>query len=394
MNLYKWPRSAAGLVALVLSTPFLASCGGQSSSADSEDTATIGVVISTSGPLAGYGKAVQEGMEIFAKAQAADPEGALGAPVEFVFTNDNSEPTATVAAVQELVQDTSVDALFGGIVSGLAQASMPVIENAKIPTYFGTPNPYADKTNLPYMYQLPTGGPVEELGVLKSYLKQQKVDIADVAVAYSNDESGQLSSKLARGEGFTNVKQFPPSLKDYAPYIAELKAKDVKLIEVAATSSSAVDIRKAQLEANFDVPIIVSATGFNGSLAKALGNDMNGMLVSSFAPGVDPSTLPAGPLKDRVSQIREAYKKFGGNMNSITQGAIGWDAAMSFALAVEEAGGPGASREAINTAMQSLSYDSVFGPIKRSTSDHKGLTESAFLLTEYKDGTLSLLPAE
>jgi urea transport system substrate-binding protein len=94
-------------------------------------------VLPFSGGVELYGKQAKLGLDLAAKEINA-AGGILGRPVEVVYEDDKTDPTAAVDATRKLIERDGVVAVIGPITSRNLDAMAPVIESAKTPLLYAT----------------------------------------------------------------------------------------------------------------------------------------------------------------------------------------------------------------------------------------------------------------
>ncbi|MCG8511103.1 MAG: ABC transporter substrate-binding protein [Rhodospirillales bacterium] len=104
-----------------------AALAGASTGARPSGPIRIGIVSDASGDLAVYGKAEQRGIRL-AIDQVNAAGGVLGRRIEPQFADTQTRPAAAARAARQLIEQSGVKALIGGVSSGLSGAIAEVAE--------------------------------------------------------------------------------------------------------------------------------------------------------------------------------------------------------------------------------------------------------------------------
>jgi ABC-type branched-subunit amino acid transport system substrate-binding protein len=135
-------------VALVLSA-----CGGSSSSTSgSKSQIKIGGLGELTGPKAGFGSGVMQGMQAATKV-VNDAGGVMGRPLFIVVGTDNSDPVDAIPVAQKQIGVDHVVAEVGEA-GASAEAIEPVYSKNHIPLFTAGGDTFFDKNKDPYVYRL------------------------------------------------------------------------------------------------------------------------------------------------------------------------------------------------------------------------------------------------
>lgn len=152
-----------------------------------EETITLGAILDLSGPYNAAGVLMRDGVEAWVQQVNADG-GVQGRQVEVVYEDNQSDPSATLAAANKLIFNDNVFALAGVHGSAAFGAILDLVEEEEVISFsLGLSeemyNPTKDHVfvaAVPYAAQMERGVQhlVEELGVQRP------------AVLYQDDEFG------------------------------------------------------------------------------------------------------------------------------------------------------------------------------------------------------------
>ena len=183
------PRWMAPALAALL---FASACGAESTSASGSGDATIGVIGPRTGPAPQFYEDTKRGIEL------ATPviEKRYGLKLNFTYEDDAGSPEGASRAVQKLLNEDDVDAIFGPPTSAPALQIADVIARSKRPYFLvsaGNPAlvPTAGEKN--YAFRTQWSGAV--LNDVNSQVVFSKIDGKDpvVGIAYAADAFGQAA---------------------------------------------------------------------------------------------------------------------------------------------------------------------------------------------------------
>jgi urea transport system substrate-binding protein len=215
-----------------VSFAWLVCCAGilHAASARSAEPIKIGAVLPFSGGVELYGAQAKLGIDLAVKEINAG-DGILGRPVEVVYEDDKTDPTAAVDATRKLIERDGVLALVGPITSRNLNAIAPEVERLKTPLLYAT-NYEGGKCSR-YVFSFSTV-PNQELAQLLPYMsrtfgKTYFMLGADRAWPHSMFEAAEPMIRKAGGRvvatEYTEGKE-----KDFGALIARIAATKAKVL--------------------------------------------------------------------------------------------------------------------------------------------------------------------
>ena len=334
----------------------------------------LGQSVALTGPAQELGKEMQLGAKTyFDSVNAAG--GVRGKKIVLRTLDDGYEPPRAEANTKKFVEDGDVLALFGYVGTPTSAASIPVASKAKIP-FFGaftgaellrTPmNRYVFNVRASYF---------DETEAIVRQMTQSGV--TRIAVFHQNDSYGQAG--LAGVERALTKRNLQVVAKatvernstDVSAAVATmLAAKPEVIIMVSAYSSCAEFIKQVKAK---DLPTRFVNVSFVGTkpLAKALGADADGVMISQVMP---PPTANKFPV---VVEYQKALKAAGVTDFSYTS-LEGYIAAKVLVEALRRGGD--ASRDALIKSLENLrnlemgGFNVSFGPDNHNASTFVELT--------------------
>jgi branched-chain amino acid transport system substrate-binding protein len=257
---------------------------------------TFGQVAALTGPAQDLGQGMRQGI-LAAFAEANRSGGVAGRTLELKSRDDGYEPEKTVEATKASLDEDKVFALIGAVGTPTSKASQPIATDAKVP--FIGPFTGAEFLRNPYNRYV--------VNVRASYFEETEawiehltkdLGISKIAILYQDDAFGLAGLEgvqramakrnmqlVATGSFKRNTVAVKSALLDI------MKAQPEAVVTVAPYKPVAEFVKLAhdvQLNALF---VAISFVG-SDSLAKELGRDGAGVIVSQVVPSPWDETLP------------------------------------------------------------------------------------------------------
>lgn len=278
---------------------FLAGLAGSAAFAEdgvTGSTIVFGQVAALTGPAQDLGQGMRQGI-LAAFAEANGSGGISGRTLELKSRDDGYEPEKTVEATKASLGEDKVFALIGAVGTPTSKASQPIATEAKVPfigPFTGAEflrNPYNRYVvNLRASYFQETEAWIEHL--------TKDLGISRIAILYQDDAFGLAGldgvqramdkrnmQLVASGSFRRNTVAVKTALLEI------MKAKPEAVVTVAPYKPVAEFIKLArdqQLNALF---VAISFVG-SDSLAKELGREGSGVIVSQVVPSPWDTALP------------------------------------------------------------------------------------------------------
>jgi branched-chain amino acid transport system substrate-binding protein len=212
--------------------------------------------------------------------------GLLGRPVEFVYYDDQSNPSNVPGIYTKLISVDKVDLLLGPYATNMVAAAMPVIMQSNMVTVSILGVVVNRHFNYPRYFSMAPTGPEGVKAFSRGFFDlaaEQKPKPETVAIVSADAEFARTSADGARenaaDHGFKIVydKSYPPPTTDFAPTMRAIQAADPDVVFVAAYPPDTVGIVRAANEI--------------GLKPKMFGGTMIGLLVT-------PIKTQLGPILD------------------------------------------------------------------------------------------------
>ncbi|MSO94887.1 MAG: CHRD domain-containing protein [Thermoleophilia bacterium] len=358
------------------------------------DTLRIGFLGSLSGAGSSLGQPNQLGA-LAAIKRINDAGGVSGRLLELVSRDTKGDPTLAIDVARELSSDSSILAIFGPDFSSNVRAALPVLNAAKIASYWSTPvlTPVAGRDSFEF-----AGFNAQEdtyrIGL--SWAAQRK-GIKKIGILAANDTTGEAGlgslRKVAPDYGIeiVAVERFDLTAVDVTPQIQKIVSASAQLMATVVTGSAfGVVLRGVnQLGLRYKLPIF----GSTGTCTLALKD-----IVKGVEPGLYVCPTQKAPLwqslpanDPQLPELTKLAAAIGGDKISINS-ALGWDVMHLYAQAMTLAAKGGSiTRQSIRDALASgtIKFNGADNNYRLTEADHRGIAYSDLALVQStKEGTV------
>lgn len=356
------------VAACAVATLALSACGGGSDEpASSGDATTIrlGVVGPESSAAPQYYtdllRPVEMAVAELAPKYDLDPED-----IEIVTADDQGTPEGASQAVQKLLNEDNVDAIFGPPMSGNALQVADVIQRTGRPWLIPAIAPEVMNEDLDPNWLFRTNFNSADLSTVVAKLLFD--DGGTVGVVHAADASGQssLASMEAAAEGLGEeiaaVEVIQPGASDFSAGVARLKDAGVDSVFISVTAGADTStVTKAIVEQGLDPKIVVTNATILADFSTLADPEQWENLVF-----VDPRDLTGDNMGAVTKQYKDEYDEDPVLPTNVYSVMASVDA---YLQAVSEAGGA-QEYEKVREAMESLetvsvgedTFEKPFGP--------------------------------
>ncbi len=284
---------ALGLIAL---TPALVATGTQAEVGVAGDKIVFGQSAAFEGPASALGLGMRTGL-MAAFQEANDAGGVKGRKLVLVTYDDGYEPAKAINNTNKLINEDRVFALIGEVGTPTSKAVQPISTKAAVPFIgpftgagFLRNAAHGNIINVRATYDQETEAWIEYL--------TKELKISRIAILYQDDSFGRVGlsgvKKAMKKRGLELVAEGTYKRNTVAVKSALLtirKAKPQAVVMVGAYKPCAAFIklaRKVKMDAKF---VNISFVG-SKALAKELGQDGDGVIVSQVVPFPSDTSLP------------------------------------------------------------------------------------------------------
>jgi branched-chain amino acid transport system substrate-binding protein len=291
----------------------------EADSAWAADPIKIGFGMSLTGGLAVGGKPALVTFEMWRQDVNAKG-GLLGRPVDFVYYDDQTNPSTVPAIYTKLLDVDRVDLVVSGYGTNLQAPAMPIItqRNLLFMCLFGLA--VNDQFNYPRFFQIQPNGPdarsAASAGFLETAMtmnpKPKRLAIvgADAEFPHVALEGARDNAK-SLGLGVVYDRTYPPNSVDFAPIIRSIQATDPDVVYVASYPPDSVGITRAANEIGLRTTMFGGAMiGLQFAPIKAqLGPLLNGIV--AYELYVPEPTMSFPGIEDFLKRYQERAGKEG-----------------------------------------------------------------------------------
>ena len=280
----------AGLSAL---TAFLVGFAVLSAApARAEDPIKIGFGMALSGALAGAGKSALLSMEIWREDINASG-GLLGRPVEFVYYDDQTNPSTVPGIYTKLINLDRVDLVVSGYGSVTIAPAMPIVINYN--RLFLSLFALAGNEEFHYdrYFQILPAGPQPRLAWSRGFFelamalepRPKTVALVGADAEFArNMLLGARANAETAGLEIVYDRTYPMSVVDFTPIIRSIRATEPDIVYIASYPPDSAGIVRAIGEIGFETQML--GGGMVGiqyaSLMASLGPQLNGIVNYDF----------------------------------------------------------------------------------------------------------------
>jgi branched-chain amino acid transport system substrate-binding protein len=364
----------ATLLALVMALAFSGPLMAEDGVTDEE--IVIGSHQDLSGPIAGWGTQVKNGLEMRAR-EINEAGGIYGRKIRLVIEDSAYDPKKAIMVTNKMINRDKVFCFIGNMGSPTAGATKPIISKKKIPQMF--PLTAASLFYEPYdRYSFAGFTPYyDQARMIVKYFTEKK-GYKRIGLLYQDDEMGAIMKKgvedqlAAQGMKLTAAESYKRGATEFSSQIAKLRKADVQLVVLATVIRETVGALKEAKKIGWEVDMCGMSpayTKYVPLLCKKAGFSADGFYCTGQTPMVyKDSDLPT---------VREWWKRhvdwFGKDPDLPT--TAGYAGVHYFAIAAERAG-KDLTREKLVDALETFREepDQIFGgpPYTFTSTNHQG----------------------
>jgi branched-chain amino acid transport system substrate-binding protein len=350
----------------------------------SKDLILIGTIQDLSGPLAGYGKAVRNGMQL--RIDELNEQGSIhGRKLKLLTEDSGYDPKRAVLAAQKLVNQDKIFAMLGHIGTASNLAAMPVQFEKNVINFFpitAAREMYEPFHRLKYSFaatyfdQIRMNAPklIKEKGVKK------------ICTIYQDDDfglevlrGGEAALKTL-GLEFTEKTNFKRGTTDFSTQVAKMQASGCEMVILGTIIRETIGTIGTARKMGFSPVFFGSSAAYSDLIHKLGGKAMDGLYAAMTVQN---------PYTDEQSQQlgfwANKYKtKF--NEDPTVFSAYGYIIINSFANAAAKAG-KNLNTESFIKVMDKITFEpDMFGSPRSSFTATKRLGSNASRVSQIQDG--------
>ena len=352
----------------------------------------IGLIGPFTGPSADFGMPMHNGVRL-AVDEINAAGGYLGRPLELVVKDDTAKPDVGRKLSEELVAD-KVAATIGFCNTGVAQQSLEVFQNARIPLLIpcATGTPLTSKYPAPesYIFRTSARDAIQAPFIVQDIAKRGWTQVAVFADTTGYGEAGLKdveAALAARQLKPVYVARFATGVKDLGPELQAARQAGANVIVGYTVGPENAVIAKGRKAMKWDVPFVGPWTlSFPFFIDGAKEAAEGALMVQTFI--AEPSN------ERRASFLANYARKFNATKISVPVAAAqGYDTAYLlmhalFGVRATQLDGP-----AIKTALENIqrNYYGVVATYEKpfSASDKDAVSANMLYLGQVKNGAVT-----
>lgn len=326
--------------------------------AAADDAVKVGFAAPLTGVNAGYGKDLQNGVQLALDDAAAQKVQIAGKPARFelLVQDDQADPRVGVQAAQSLV-DKNVSVVVGHFNSGTTIPASVVYDKAGIPVIDpAATNPTLTSRGLANMFMvIATDG--QNAGNAGKYAvdvtKAKRIAIVDDRTAFGQGEADEFEKAVKAAGGAIVAREFTSNQAvDFRAQITSLKGKNPDLIFFGGLDALAANFVKQMRQLGLNAQFVGGGGVKDNEFIKIAGPAAEGAMAWEYGRPLD--ELPQG--KDFEQRFR---KRFGVDVLSYAQ--FGYDATWAAIKAMQAAGSTDPA--VYRPALKKIDFEGITGRI-------------------------------
>ena len=366
----------------------LLAVAGQAATAQQQgvakDEILIGTIQDLSGPLAGYGKDLRNGMNLRV-AEVNEQGGVNGRKIKLLVEDSGYDPKRAVLAVQKLVTQDKVFVIAGLLGTSSNNAALPVLMQRGVINFF--PMALARE-----MYE-----PVNKLkfAFVSSYVEQmvravpklyREKKATRACTIYQDDEFGlEVMRGAEQGLKTINVEfaertTYKRGATDFSSQVARMKAANCDFIVMGTLIRESVGTIAEARKLGYSPTMIASVSAYTDLIPKLGGKAMDGFYATMSAqhPYEDDASAP---LRFWANKYKTSFT------DSPTVFSVYGYVILDRLISAMQKTGPNLTTDGLSKTMESMRVPSdIFGMPEMSWSPANHLASSESRLSQLQDG--------
>lgn len=254
----------------------------------SKDQILIGTIQDLSGPLAGYGKAVRNGMQL--RIDELNEQGSIhGRKLKLLTEDSGYDPKRAVLAAQKLVNQDKIFIMAGHIGTAQNNAAMPVQFEKNVINFLpvtAAREMYEPFNRLKYAFAATYFDQMR--AAVPSLVKEKK--LTKVCAIHQDDEFGLEVFRGAEAGlktvnmDFTEKTTYKRGATDFSSQVARMKSAGCELVVLGTIIRETVGTIAESRKTGFNPLFIGSSAAYTDLIHKLGGKAMDGMYATMTVP--------------------------------------------------------------------------------------------------------------
>jgi len=344
----------------------------------------VGSIQDLSGPLAGYGKQLRNGMQL--RAEEANEQGGIhGRKIKLLVEDDGYDPKKSVLAAQKLVNQEKIFIMAGHLGTAQNLAAMPVQFEKNVVNFFpltAAREMYEPLHRLKYSFAAPY---YDQIRITLPKMVKDK-NVKKVCTIYQDDDfglevqRGAEAGLKAAGMELTEKTSFKRGSTDFSSQVAKMKAAGCELVVLGTIIRETIGTIGESRKTGFSPIFLASSAAYTDLIHKLGGKAMDGLFATM--------TVANPYLDDASPGIRFWAAKYKTKFNEdpAVFSAYGYLVMDSFIAAAQKTG-PNLTSDNFVKTMDTMSFsDQLFGSAPSSYTATKRLGSDASRMSQIQDG--------
>jgi branched-chain amino acid transport system substrate-binding protein len=350
---------------------------------------TVGTIQDLSGPLAGYGKAVRNGL-LLRIDEVNEQGGVNGRKLKLITEDSGYDPKRAVLAAQKLVNQDKIFIMAAHLGTAQNNAAMPVQFEKKVVNFL--PVTAAREMYEPfnkYKYAFFATYFDQMRAAVASLVKEKK--ISKVCAIYQDDEfglevlRGAEASLKTLNMDFTEKTSYKRGATDFSSQVARMKGAGCEMVVLGTIIRETVGTIAESRKTGFNPLFIGSSAAYTDLIHKLGGKAMDGMYATMNVPHpyLDEASNPirfwANKYKTKFSEDPTVFSVYGYViMDTFIQAA--------------QKTGPNLTSDSFVAAMDKMTVPTdIFGSPEGTFSPTKHLGSNKSRLSQIQDGKWKII---
>ena len=298
-------RKPLVLVVLVLAAVALCLAG---ETAAQKGPIKVGLLVPQTGPLAGNGKDMINGFELFFEQVGYK---LAGREIKLVIEDDEGKPATGLTKARSLVEGQGMHVIVGPLSAAIGYAVAGYVDSKKMPTIFPivSAEDITQRKRSPYVVRTgwSSAQPSHPFGKwVVDTLRYKKIAMIAYDFAFGWEVAAGFQRSFEEAGGQVVQKLWPPlGTADYGPYLAQLR-RDVDAIYCVFSGADALRFGKQFTEAGLKarLPLIGGGTFTDEHVLRVQGDEVLGVITALHY-----SAALATPANQKFAKAYEAKYK-------------------------------------------------------------------------------------
>lgn len=368
-------KSILVLLVLVLSVALITGCSG--GTGDETETGgntsdkpviKVGFMAPLTGGEAAEGSAARNAFEM--AFEELNDSGELPYTVEVIAMDDASKAETGASAAQKLVAEEGMVAMCGHWNSPVAEATIPIAEQANIPLVIwgAIKSSLTDGSHYPIVTRTCPTAEQENIPLAAKVfgdLGYKNIYIVSDVTSYGKANTTAITAEAQKYDvNILGTEEIQVGTTDFRPILAKVQGTDCDAVYYGGVSQEAGLLKRQMYELGMDDILYFGISGISTSdFIVAAGADAAEGSYSS-TPAIDPSLTEIG------SHYLEAYDEHGYDVPLEVYTAYSYDAALAIINAMKSIDGVPTAEQMVD-AIANVEFDGALG---HTTFDENGQT--------------------